>query len=175
MPILNPIPTGSAAASHSVVLPDEPATLRLAALVFACLPTGSRVFLHGDLGAGKTTFVRGYLRAAGFTGPVKSPTFTLVEEYTLPNFTLFHFDLYRLHDPEELEWIGLRDYLRPDATSFIEWPEHGTGYLPEPDLDIELRYQDHGRLAVLLPHGKRGSEVLKALRDGAGVNSVTPS
>ena len=130
-------------------LPDEAATLHCAAQVFGRIPLGSLLFLRGQLGAGKTTFVRGYLRAAGFAGPVKSPTFTLVEEYVLPSLTLFHFDLYRLNAPEELEWLGFRDYLRPDAVSLIEWPERGAGVLPEPDLDIGLEYHPPGRVARL--------------------------
>ncbi|GAB6047483.1 tRNA (adenosine(37)-N6)-threonylcarbamoyltransferase complex ATPase subunit type 1 TsaE [Methyloparacoccus murrellii] len=134
-------------------LPDEPATLQLAAEVHARLPPGALVFLHGDLGAGKTTFVRGFLRAAGYAGTVKSPTFTLVEEYVLPTLTLYHFDLYRLGDPEELEWLGIRDYLRPDAIVFVEWPERGAGILPPPDLDIELHYAPPGRRAVLRGSG----------------------
>ena len=130
-------------------LADEAATLRFAADLQGRLTGGGLVFLHGDLGAGKTTFVRGFLWAAGFQGAVKSPTFTLVEEYALPGRTLYHFDLYRLTDPEELEWMGIRDYLRPDALVFIEWPERGAGLLPPPDLDIELHYAPSGRRAEL--------------------------
>jgi tRNA threonylcarbamoyladenosine biosynthesis protein TsaE len=144
-------------------LPDAAATLSFAAQVFARLTPGCVVFLRGDLGAGKTTLVRGCLRAAGFTGPVKSPTFTLVEEYALPGLHLFHFDLYRLNDPEELEWMGLRDYLRPDAVSFIEWAERGAGCLPEPDLEIELRYQAEGREARVSATTSRGKSILQAL------------
>jgi tRNA threonylcarbamoyladenosine biosynthesis protein TsaE len=144
-------------------LPDAATTRRFAAEVFARLVPGCVVFLRGDLGAGKTTFVRGCLRAAGFMGPVKSPTFTLVEEYALPGLSLFHFDLYRLNDPEELEWMGLRDYLRPDAMSFIEWPERGVGCLPEPDLEIELRYHAEGREARIRAATSRGASILQAL------------
>ena len=157
------MPVTSSETSRIIELPDEAATLQFAANVFTHLPIGSLVYLRGNLGAGKTTFVRGYLRAAGVTGPVKSPTFTLVEEYVLPNLTLFHFDLYRLNDPEELEWLGIRDYLRPDTISFIEWPEHGAGHLPVPDLDIELRYQPQGRRAVIEARTHRGRMIMKAL------------
>jgi tRNA threonylcarbamoyladenosine biosynthesis protein TsaE len=150
----------SAESSRIVALPDETATLRLASVIQAHLPAGSLLFLRGNLGAGKTTFVRGFLRGAGFTGKVKSPTFTLIEEYALPDLTLFHFDLYRLQDPEELEWIGLRDYLRSDALCFIEWPERGAGHLPAPDLDIELHYQDQGRLALITANSDRGQAVM---------------
>ncbi len=151
-------------------LPDEAATLSFAgSLMAAFLTGGGLVFLRGNLGAGKTTFVRGCLRSAGFQGAVKSPTFTLVEEYTLAGLALFHFDLYRLNDPEELEWIGIRDYFRPGTLSFIEWPERGAGYLPEPDLELELRYQPPGREALLkfnTPHGKHLMEALTTEQAG---------
>jgi tRNA threonylcarbamoyladenosine biosynthesis protein TsaE len=150
----------------TVLLPDEAATLAFAGRVYRSLPPGCLVFLRGNLGAGKTAFVRGCLRAAGFTGPVKSPTFTLVEEYALADRTLFHFDLYRLNDPEELEWMGIRDYLRPDATCFIEWPERGEGLLPEADLDIHLEIEGWARRAALSAHTERGREMLARLASG---------
>jgi tRNA threonylcarbamoyladenosine biosynthesis protein TsaE len=96
------------------------------------------VFLTGDLGAGKTTLVRGVLRSLGYQGIVKSPTYTLVEEYHVSGVTIVHFDLYRVKDPEELEWIGIRDYLQQDSYCFIEWPEMGFGYLPKPDFHLKL-------------------------------------
>lgn len=126
-------------------LPDEAATLAFAARLQMTLAPGCIVFLHGNLGAGKTTLVRGYLRAAGYRGTVKSPTYTLVEEYALNDRTVYHFDLYRLNDPEELEWMGIRDYFRPDSLCFVEWPENGEGILPLPDLEIYLEPEDGGR------------------------------
>lgn len=123
-------------------LADEAATLAFARRLVECLPQGPvTVLLEGPLGAGKTTLVRGCLNALGHLGSVKSPTFTLVEEYPLSGRPVLHFDLYRLGDPEELEWIGIRDYLSSGALIFIEWPERGSGILPSGDLSIRLDYQ----------------------------------
>jgi tRNA threonylcarbamoyladenosine biosynthesis protein TsaE len=141
-------------------LADEAATLEWAGRIYRSLPPGCLVYLRGNLGAGKTTFVRGCLRAAGFAGAVKSPTFTLVEEYALADRALFHFDLYRLNDPEELEWMGIRDYLRPGATCFVEWPERGAGLLPEADLDIRLEIAGLGRRAEVSANTPLGQEIL---------------
>ncbi|MCX7094527.1 MAG: tRNA (adenosine(37)-N6)-threonylcarbamoyltransferase complex ATPase subunit type 1 TsaE [Methylobacter sp.] len=126
-------------------LEDTAATERFGAKLWAALPSKCLIFLHGDLGAGKTTLVRGVLRAAGYTGAVKSPTYTLVEEYTIDGRKLFHFDLYRVADPEELEWIGIRDYFEQDCICFIEWPDRGKGFLPEPDMTINLAADGAGR------------------------------
>jgi len=121
-----------------LTLENEQETQLLGNKLWHILPEKCLVFLYGDLGAGKTTLTRAVLREAGFTAAVKSPTYTLVEEYTFLDRTVFHFDLYRLKDPEELEWMGIRDYLDQPALCFIEWPEQGQGVLPKPDIEIKL-------------------------------------
>ncbi len=112
----------------------------LGARLAAQYPIGT-IYLQGELGAGKTTLVRGWLRARGHKGTVKSPTYTLIEPYELAGRQIYHFDLYRLNDPQELENIGARDYFRPDSLCLIEWPERGESYLSPPDLRINIRQE----------------------------------
>lgn len=126
---------------------DEAATVALGAKLAAHIPMGTVVFLHGQLGAGKTTFVRGCLRAYGFDGAVKSPTYTLVEPYVLDDKEIYHFDLYRLSEPEELEFMGVRDYFHDNSICFIEWPERGEGILPLADVQVEIEVGTKGRVA----------------------------
>ena len=132
-----------------VWLDDAEHTAAFGALLWQLLPIKQLVFLRGDLGAGKTTLVRGLLRAAGYTGAVKSPTYSLVEEYQLNDRRLFHFDLYRLRDPEELVWLGIDDYLNQTALCFIEWPQQGDPFLPAPDVALDLAYQQQQRVLLL--------------------------
>jgi tRNA threonylcarbamoyladenosine biosynthesis protein TsaE len=114
------------------------------------------VFLEGDLGAGKTTLSRGIIRGLGHVGAVKSPTFTLVEPYEIGAVRAFHFDLYRLVDPEELEYLGIRDYFDGDALCLIEWPQKGAGFLPKPDLTITISAAAAGRSLHITPQTDRG-------------------
>ena len=129
----------------TIFLPDTQTTEQLGAQLWTLIPACAVVFLYGNLGVGKTTLVRAYLRAGGFLGTVKSPTYTLVEEYALGERKICHFDLYRLNDPEELEWIGIRDYLSQEGVCFVEWPDKGKGYLAEPDITLELSLEGIGR------------------------------
>ena len=121
------------------------------------------IFLEGDLGAGKTTLSRGIIRGLGHVGAVKSPTFTLVEPYEIGDVRAFHFDLYRLVDPEELEFLGIRDYFEDDALCLIEWPDKGAGFLPKPDLTITIAPHGSGRSLKILPQGSRGESWCAAL------------
>lgn len=128
------------------VLPDEAATLDAGGHFASCAKAGLTIYLHGDLGAGKTTFVRGVLHGLGYHGKVKSPTYTLVEPYKLFNFTLYHFDLYRFSDDEEWEAAGFREYFNAHSICMIEWPEKAAQLLPQADIDIYLSHQSSGRL-----------------------------
>jgi tRNA threonylcarbamoyladenosine biosynthesis protein TsaE len=121
------------------------------------------VTVRGPLGAGKTTLVRGLLHGLGHAGAVKSPTFTLVEPYELTGVTLHHFDLYRVRNPEELEFLGLRDYLREGSLCVVEWPERAGALLPEPDLEVIIDNPNGERRVLLTAHNPRGDAALDGL------------
>ena len=144
-------------------LSDEDDTLAAGATL-AAHAVGSVVFLHGNLGMGKTTLSRGVLRALGHQGGVKSPTYTLVEPYELEaGVRVYHFDLYRLADPEELEYLGVRDYFDGESLCLVEWPEKGSGFLPTPDLDIYLEADLPGRKLYAKANTPRGEAQLAAM------------
>jgi len=171
---------GSANLSGSTYLVDEQATEAFGrALALATQPeqdnasphgqeidpgtTGGRIFLFGDLGAGKTTLVRGLMRGYQHNGPVKSPTYTLVEPYESPGRNIYHFDLYRLADPEELEFLGVWDYFEAGNLCLVEWPEKGKGFLPAPDLQINLQAEGSGRRLSWQPNSAAGRKIAQRL------------
>jgi tRNA threonylcarbamoyladenosine biosynthesis protein TsaE len=145
-------------------LDNESATLALGKVISKHCPKQTfTIHLEGDLGAGKTTLTRGIMNGLGHTGHVKSPTYTLVEQYLLDNRTIYHFDLYRLADPEELEYIGISDYFGENALCIIEWPAQGGHYLPSPDLTISLQYLQLGRQVLLTPKSDAAQTLYQAL------------
>ena len=144
-------------------MPDAAATARLGAAFAAGVGPGRVLHLSGDLGTGKTTLVRGLLRALGVTGPVKSPTYTWVEPYTVSRLDLYHFDFYRFADRTEWLSSGLREYFRPDAFCIVEWPEKVGALLPPPDLKVNLGYDGESRLASVESHSPAGEAWLSSL------------
>ncbi len=146
-----------------ITLKNETETTEVGARVASCLKGGEVIYLKGELGTGKTTFVRGALHELGFTGNVKSPTFTIVEPYSIDNHVIYHFDLYRLDDPEELESLGIRDYCDGQSICFFEWPEKGGNLLPNADINLELAYLGNTREVEFTSKSDIGTTILKQL------------
>lgn len=136
-----------------------------AKLARASLGLGVVIFLYGNLGAGKTTFSRGFLRGLGYKNKVKSPTYTIVEPYQFNNLRVYHFDFYRVKDVHELEFIGIQDYFVPQAICLIEWPEQGAGLLPPADLSCYIETSGTGRTVEIVAHSAQGKDILKRLHD----------
>ena len=151
-------------------LEDEQSTERLGARLAKAAPPGLVIYLQGELGSGKTTLVRGFLRRLGHQAKVRSPTYTLVEAYRFDNAVVYHLDLYRLADPAELDAIGVRDCFDGQAMTLVEWPERGGSRLAPPDLRVRLSYAPSGRDAAVQAFTERGFKTLEAL--SRGDNSV---
>ncbi len=152
--------------TFSLSLADTEATVALGRSL-ACsvqsLKHGIVAYLNGDLGAGKTTLTRGFVQGMGHKGNVKSPTYTLVEPYDLAQWQVYHFDLYRLADPEELEYMGIRDYFSQQSCAFIEWPEKGQGILQKADIVINLSYSKEQRIVSITAENVVGEKILAEL------------
>ena len=153
--------------TFSLDLRNEEATLDIAHLLAlaldSCAQYKALIFLEGQLGAGKTTFSRGIIRAMGHQGAVKSPTFTLVEPYITDKGQVYHFDLYRLSEPEELEYLGIDDYFDGGQLVLVEWAERGEGFLPSCDLRISLSVVGAGRRIDIEPNSVAGERICSYL------------
>ena len=151
--------------------PDEWAMLKLGSAIGKVCPAGSVIYLIGNLGMGKTTLSRGFLQNYGHQGAVKSPTYTLVEPYQFQSRQVFHFDLYRLGDASELEYMGIRDYFNEKDICLIEWPEQGEGFLPPADLVVRIAVYRQGRVLQLQEGSEAGAKMIEDLslwRDNEG-------
>ena len=157
--------SAAAVDKYSLFLPDEAATLALGNRLARVIEPGLYVALSGNLGAGKTTLTRGILRGLGYQGKVKSPTYPLVERYSLSKLDLYHFDFYRFNDPQEWLDAGFRDSFEPRNICLVEWPERAGDLLPAPDLKISLDMEGDGRRAQLGVGTERGKRCLNRLQD----------
>jgi tRNA threonylcarbamoyladenosine biosynthesis protein TsaE len=143
------------------LVPDEQHMLDFGTALASVCGTTAVIFLQGNLGVGKTTLARGFLRGLGYAGKVKSPTYTIVEPYDIKNQKLYHFDFYRIQGAQELEYLGIQDYLIPEAIALIEWPEHGVGLLPGADLICWIDFHLTARQLRLEAHSNHGHDILR--------------
>jgi tRNA threonylcarbamoyladenosine biosynthesis protein TsaE len=150
--------------SLTLTAPDENAMVARGANLAAVAAPGLVIYLSGDLGMGKTTLSRGFIQSLGHPGAVKSPTYTLVEPYELGGQQVYHFDLYRLGDPEELEFMGIRDYFNGEAMCLVEWPARGEGALPPADIRIKIEREGSGRRLLLCADTPLGRGVLEQMQ-----------
>ena len=146
-----------------ILLSNEKNTLDLGENISTHLFAGLLIFLKGDLGAGKTTLARGLIKGLGHTGPVKSPTYSLIEQYEFDVFTLNHFDLYRFTNPNEWLAAGFEEYINSYDVTLIEWPEKSAEFLPKPDLEIELLYENESRIVIIKGFTEKGNKCLANL------------
>jgi len=155
------------------VLDDEQETLELGGALAHCLSPGLTIYLRGDLGAGKTTLVRGMMRGLGHEGTVRSPTYALVEVYELPRLHLHHFDFYRFRDPREWIDAGFRESFDGHNVTVIEWPEKAGTWLPPADLEIQLAFVEPGREALLSSNTLAGQKCLALLERRCAPSSTS--
>ena len=156
-----------------VELPEERATLALGGVLATTLEPGLTIYLSGELGAGKTTVIRGLLRALGHEGPVRSPTYTLVEVYAVSRLDLHHFDFYRFSDPREWIDAGFRESFDGHNVTVIEWPEKAGTWLPTADLEISLAFAETGREATLASNTLAGQKCLALLERRCAPSSTS--
>ena len=150
--------------SHVVFIENEEAMLSFGGKIASFIEETAVIFLYGELGVGKTTWVRGFLKGLGHQGNVKSPTYALVENYHVAKSTVYHFDFYRLDDPEELEHMGIRDYFHEKVIAMIEWPEKGMMYLPPSDLSLHMTFFEEGREIKCVGESEQGQLIIERLR-----------
>ncbi len=148
----------------AIILNSEAEMMRLGNILSSVCDGGQSIWLQGDLGAGKTTLVRGFLRGKNYKGIVKSPTYSLVEEYAFDQLMIAHFDLYRLSDPEELDYIGIRDYINQNTICLIEWPEMGVGILPEADMKLMIQSLDTSRKIVFSAESNKMKSIINIIK-----------
>ena len=159
--------------SWATTLADAAATDRLGLQLASAMPESAVVFLRGDLGAGKTSLARALLRGLGVQGPIKSPTYSLIERYSLASGEAVHLDLYRIAEASELEFLGLQDLMPEVRLWLVEWPDHGLRALPAPDLEIVLAVADEGRAIRVEDRSATGSRWLATLQDRANLGPAS--